>query len=70
MSNLAGMFLRMATSKPVESRPLVSQMVAVKYCECAGIQTPHIHRSDHLECAWCGNKVYVKATESSSQDIS
>lgn len=59
MSNLAGEFLRMATSKPVESRPLVNaQPVSLKYCECAGRQTPHIHRSDHLECAWCQNKVY------------
>lgn len=66
MSNLAGIFLRIATSgKPVESRPLVSQMVAVKYCECAGIQTPHIHRADHLECAWCGSKKYERTQPAS-----
>lgn len=59
MSNLARIFLSIATSgKPVEPRPLPEKDVPLKYCECAGMQTPHMQKTDHLECAWCGNKVY------------
>ena len=60
MSDLAGMFLRMATSGTSKTPQILGTPVtySLKYCECAGMQTPHIHRSDHLECAWCQNKVY------------
>lgn len=59
MTNLARVFLSMALSgEPVESRPLPVKDVPLKYCECAGMQTPHMQKEDHLECAWCGNKVY------------
>lgn len=60
MSDLGSIFLRMATSGQVSAQqpPEPKSTVSVKYCECAGMQTPHIHRSDHLECAWCQNKVY------------
>jgi len=65
MSDLAGMFLRMATSgKPSKTlKPQEPQStVSLKYCECAGMQTPHIHKPGHLECAWCLNKVYPQDT--------
>ncbi len=66
MSKLAGEFLRMATSKPVESRPLVNaQPVSLKYCECAGTQTPHMHKPGYLECAWCGSKKYERTHSAS-----
>jgi hypothetical protein len=56
---LVNTFRAMALSgKPLEVKPLPNLQSSLKYCECAGIQTPHIHRSDHLECAWCQNKVY------------
>lgn len=56
MSNLAGIFLRMATSgKPAETLqpPEPKSIVSLKYCECAGMQTPHIHKPEYIECAWC-----------------
>lgn len=68
MSNLASIFLRMATSgKPADSPPPLNQQpVSLKYCECAGMQTPHIHKPGYLECAWCQNKVYDKTAEPAS----
>jgi len=58
--NLASIFLEMAKSGTAKSpQPAVTSVnVILKYCECACIQTPHIRRSDYLECAWCQNKVY------------
>lgn len=59
MSDLARIFLSIAASgASVEPHPLPAKDVPLKYCECAGVQTPHMQKDNHLECAWCGNKVY------------
>lgn len=70
MTNLAGMFLRMATSgKPAESHrpPEPKSRVVLQLCKGkCGMQSPHIHKPGYLECVWCLNRVPNGRTETAS----